>query len=187
MKKTKTTTAKAPRGKGAAKAAKSASGRKRQTGVRGLILDLLAAGPKTGSELVAQGGFSVASLYLNLKSLKDDGLIESERVGREVSIRLAGGAAPVEASDEGVSAPIEGEIINREEVVVQKTTAVSAAYRGGDLRSALDQLSARLSPVEGAREKLMVLDQLTRTMPQPIADVLRSLMDDVVRLSTVEG
>lgn len=186
MKKTKTTTAKAPRGKGAAKAAKSAGTRKRQTGVRSLILDLLGAGPKTGSELVAQGGFSVASLYLNLKSLKDEGLIESERVGREVSFRLAG-AAPAAAVDDSASAPIEGEIINREEVVVQKVAVVSTAYQGGDLRSALDQLSARLSPVEGAREKLMVLDQLTRTMPQPIADVLRSLMDDVARLSTVEG
>lgn len=182
MKKAKSAPAKAARVKPAKKAAAGSGARKRQTGVRARILELLAKRPLTGSELVAQGGFSVASLYLNLKSLKDDGLVETERLGREVSIRLSGAveeAAPA-------SAAIEGEIVSSSEAPVADRPIVSA-YASEDLREALDRLAMRLSPVDGAQEKLMVLDQLMRTMPEPIAGVLRALMTDIARLSSTES
>jgi DNA-binding transcriptional ArsR family regulator len=175
LKKAKSAPAKAARVKPAKKAAAGSGARKRQTGVRARILELLAKRPLTGSELVAQGGFSVASLYLNLKSLKDDGLVETERLGREVSIRLTGAVEKAAT-----------EIVSSSEAPVADRPIVSA-YASEDLREALDRLSMRLSPVDGAQEKLMVLDQLMRTMPEPIAGVLRALMTDIARLSSTES
>lgn len=176
----------------AAKAGKAAR-RKRQTGVRGLVLDILAAGPRSSAQLVTEGGFSTASLYLNLKSLKDEGLIETERDGRVVMISLSGKArknvsavpapAPVSKARPVVT-PVEGEVIEAAETAaVPKRNAVVLAYVPRDLHEALDGVTRRLSPIEGTQEKLMVLDRLARTLPGPVADVLRSLMDDVTRLS----
>lgn len=174
----------------AGKAGKSAR-RKRQTGVRGLVLDILAAGPRSSAQLVAEGGFSTASLYLNLKSLKDEGLIETERDGRVVMIRLSGKApkvarsAPAAASSERIPVTaVEGEVMDAtEEAGVPKRNAVVLAYVPRDLHEALDGVTRRLSPIEGTQEKLMVLDRLAQTLPGPVADILRSLMADVTRLS----
>jgi DNA-binding transcriptional ArsR family regulator len=171
-----------------------AARKKRQTGVRGRVLEILAAGPRSSAELVTEGGFSTASLYLNLKSLKDDGLVESERDGRVVMIRLSGKAAsgkPAPAAKPVAVKPIEGVVVSApvEEVIDEpaaeapKRNAVVLAYVPRDLHEALDGVTRRLSPIEGTQEKLMVLDRLARSLPTPVASVLRSIMDDVARLS----
>lgn len=170
-----------------------AARKKRQTGVRGRVLEILAAGPRSSAELVTEGGFSTASLYLNLKSLKDDGLVESERDGRVVMIRLSGKAAsskPAPAAKPVAAKPIEGvvvsapvEVIDEPATEAPKRNAVVLAYVPRDLHEALDGVTRRLSPIEGTQEKLMVLDRLARSLPTPVASVLRSIMDDVARLS----
>lgn len=152
--------------------------RKRTTGVRSKVLDLLATGPMTSSDLVAKGGFSAASLYLNLKSLKKDGLIKTARNGRSVSISLS------PAARAAAEAPIEGEVLPPPKPTAKPTVALVSAYVPRDLHEALEGLARRLSPVDRLEEKLMVLEQLSRTMPAPVAAVLQETMADLVRLST---
>ena len=150
--------------------------RTRQTGVRGRVLSLLASGAMSSSELVAKGGFSAASLYLNLKVLKKEGMVSTRRNGRTVLISLKHGAT--------VDAPIEGEVLSAPKSSRKTSSALVSAYVPRDLHEALEGLARRLSPVDRAQEKLLVLDQLARTMPASVASVLRELMNDVVRLST---
>ncbi|GEM_PF-2003588 len=150
--------------------------RRRVGGVRKRILKLLASGPKTRAELLKRGKFSDAALYLNLKSLRDEQLIAEDTATRK--LRLASATKPLEG------------------VVVEKAAA-SKPYKAGraktslpvhvprELHAALNMVLIRLSPIKRSREKLTVLQQLARTTPAPVSEILSSLIDDVVRLSTV--
>lgn len=172
----KTRKAAAPSKKAASTAPKHKL-RKRTTGVRARVLALLAQGAMTSSELVAKGGFSAASLYLNLKALKKEGLIRTARQGRSVSISLASGGRA------SAGEAIEGEVLPPPKPGAKATAALVSAYVPRDLHEALEGLARRLSPVERPQEKLMVLEQLARTMPTPVAAVLQEIMTDLVRLS----
>lgn len=140
------------------------------------MLGLLASGPQTSSELVAKGGFSPASLYLNLKALKKEGLVRSTRNGRNVSIALTS------AAQAAADAPIEGEVLPPSKS--KSGNALVSAYVPRELHEALEGLARRLSPVDRVEEKLLVLEQLTRTLPAPVASVLQDVMSDLVRLSS---
>jgi hypothetical protein len=54
------------------------------------------------------------------------------------------------------------------------------------LHQALDAVLYRLSPIERVSEKLLVLEQLSRTTPQPVAEVLQLLIDDVRRFAALK-
>lgn len=156
--------------------------RKRQSGVRGRILKILAAGPITGPELLKRGKFSPAALYLNLKAMRAEGLVESQRHGRSVTIGLAQGAAAA-----AESAPIEGEVVAEQPRAKSGGSALVPAMIPQDLHEALNAVAFRLSPVARVQEKLVVLDQLARSMPAPVAEVLRSVIDDVAKLTTLKS
>lgn len=149
--------------------------RKRLSGVRGRVLELLSAGSKTSAELVAAGGFSAASLYLNLKSLKKDGLVSTRRDGRRVIITLAAGTSSIAPN------------------VVAKTASRSArasasatipAHVPRDLIQALEKLSHRLSPVDRLDDKLLVLLQLSRSVQHPVAGLLQDIVADLKRIGS---
>lgn len=139
--------------------------RKRQGGVRSRLVEMLAAGPLPAQQLLEQGGFSPASLYLNLKALKADGLIDTAREGRSVCYALIGKAA-ADPARRG-----------------RKPGVRTAAPAADDLRHALGVLMARLAPIEAADEKLMVLGQLAESLPGPVSKVLLAVIDDLSRLS----
>lgn len=156
--------------------------RKRQSGVRGRILKILAAGPVSGPELLKQGKFSPAALYLNLKAMRADGLVDSQRNGRTVMLSLTGSGSAAE------QAPIEGEVVSEQPRPKAKAgSALVPALIPQDLHEALNVVAIRLSPVARVQEKLVVLDQLARSMPDPVAEVLRSVIDDVARLTTLKS
>jgi DNA-binding transcriptional ArsR family regulator len=139
--------------------------RKRLSGVRGRVLELLASGPMSSAQLVSAGGFSAASLYLNLKSLKKDGLVDTRRDGRSVVISLVagGGAASPAAPARRVSRTARA-----------SGPATVPAYVPRDLAQALESLSHRLSPVARLDDKLLVLQQLSRSLQQPVAGLLQA-------------
>jgi len=145
--------------------------RVRQRGVRGRILELLAAGPLLAQELVDRGGFSTASLYLNLKALKVDGAIDTHREGRVVRYLLSG------------AAPDKGGLAKRGRAAI--TAAGSGVLDGasGELKAALNVLLARLSPIDSVDEKIMVLSQLAGSLPPPVSRVLLAVVDDLDRLT----
>jgi len=149
--------------------------RTRLTGVRGRVLNLLAAGPMTSAELVAKGGFSAASLYLNMKALKKDGMVTATRNGRSVSISLIKTASS--------SAPIEGEIIAAPKASTKSTSvALVPAYAAHDLHVALNDIAVRFAPITRVQDKLLVLEQLARNLPGPVSAVLKEIMGDLARL-----
>jgi DNA-binding transcriptional ArsR family regulator len=163
---------------------KAPARRKRQTGVRERLLEILAAGPITGPDLLKNGKFTQSSLHLHLKALRDAGMIVSRRIGKAQEIRLAQMPPAAEAS-------IEGVVVDRSEPKEDPKPSASAAllpaaFVSRELHDALSAISFRLSPVERAQEKLLVLDQLARTMPGPVSEVLRAVMDDVVKLSSLK-
>lgn len=143
--------------------------RKRQGGVRGSIVEMLGSGALLTQELLDQGGFSPASLYLNLKALKADGLVDTAREGRSVRYLLTGASA----------APVTHSPGKRGRKPGAKATAAPA----DDLQSALGVLMTRLAPIDKVDEKLMVLGQLANSLPGPVAGVLKAVIDDLGRLS----
>jgi DNA-binding transcriptional ArsR family regulator len=157
--------------------------RKRQSGVRGRILDMLSSGPMLANELVEQGKFSAASMHLNLKSLKADGLVDAMREGRAMRYMLSG-AAPSEAGEAAPAGKRRGRKPKAETAKPRgrpkKTVASSVS---GNLQDALGVLMARLSPIEQVDEKLMVLSQLAGSLPAPVAGVLNKVIDDLSRLA----
>ncbi|MBL6750549.1 MAG: hypothetical protein ISP90_08505 [Nevskia sp.] len=129
-----------------------------------------------------RGKFSPAALYLNLKAMRAEGLVESQRHGRSVTIGLAQGAAAA-----AESAPIEGEVVAEQPRAKSGGSALVPAMIPQDLHEALNAVAFRLSPVARVQEKLVVLDQLARSMPAPVAEVLRSVIDDVAKLTTLKS
>ena len=152
--------------------------RKRQSGVRGRILELLAAGSLAAQDLVDQGGFSPASLYLNLKALKAEGSVDTHRDGRVVRYQLSG------RLDDNAVAATSGKPVKAGRGRPSGTSrGVEPALAGtAELKAALGVLLTRLSPLEDADEKIMVLSQLAGSMPVPVARVLRAVVDDLGRL-----
>ncbi|MDB5988231.1 MAG: transcriptional regulator [Nevskia sp.] len=167
--------------KAAPVAPKKATRRKRQTGVRARILAILAAGPITNSELQRKGRFTPSAQYLHLKALRQQGVLDSKRNGRSVTLRLKG-----KAHSRSVEEPIDA-------VVVQETprratsSALVPARMSPELHEALNAVAFRLRPVERVEEKLLVLDQLARSMPPTVSGVLHAVMADLVKLSTLQS
>jgi len=149
--------------------------RKRQSGVRGRILELLATGSLAAQDLVDQGGFSPASLYLNLKALKAAGSVDTLRDGRVVRYQLTG-ALGSEAAAAKPAKAARGRPNRTSSDIAPALTATA------ELKAALGVLLTRLSPIEDADEKIMVLSQLAGSMPAPVARVLRAVVDDLDRL-----
>ncbi|MCX7062674.1 MAG: helix-turn-helix domain-containing protein [Gammaproteobacteria bacterium] len=158
----------------------------RVTGVSAKILSLLNSGTKSTAELIAEGGFSSAGAFLNLKKLKDQGLVETERAGRNVMYRLADAAAAVAIDD----APRRG----RKKGSKNKAAAAPAKTAGkrgpkakapesevGSLRGELAAIAARFAPVDDLKRKLDVLDQLAQSMPREVASVLKAIKGDLSR------
>ncbi|WP_292999783.1 helix-turn-helix domain-containing protein [Nevskia sp.] len=158
--------------------------RKRQSGVRGRILDMLADGPALAQDILDKGGFSPASLYLNLKALKNEGAVDTQRDGRAVRYFLTGQApAAAEGSDEeGAAAPAPKKR-GRKPGSGKKGKTAAAPKAPNDLRDALGVLTARLAPIDNVNEKLLVLGQLAGSLPGPVSKVLNSVIDDLSRLS----
>lgn len=167
--------------KGVTSRKKETGRRTRQTGVRGKVLELLASGPKTSAELVRAGGFSSAALYLNIKALKADGQVSAKRNGREIMLSLNGKRS-------ATSQKVQTEVIVEPVVVgttrpAMKSSDMVIAYVPAELHEALNGLSRRLQPVDALAEKLNVLDHLCRTIPVPIAAVLKSIAEDLQRVA----
>ncbi|WP_293373057.1 helix-turn-helix domain-containing protein [Nevskia sp.] len=155
--------------------------RKRQSGVRGRILDLLSSGPMLAQDILDKGGFSPASLYLNLKALKSDGSVDTTREGRAVRYALTG-TPGTEGEPVAAAKPAKGKRGRKPKGTV-KAVGGKIASASGDLKDALGVLMARLSPIENASEKMMVLSQLAGSLPAPVAKILNSVIDDLGRLA----
>lgn len=151
--------------------------RKRQSGVRGRIVEMLSTGPMLAQDILERGGFSPASLYLNLKALKSEGVVDTAREGRSVRYTLTGAVAS------------EGSVVVAPEVKIRKKPGRKAGSKNvaapaaGDLKGALGVLMARLAPIDKVDEKLMVLNQLAGSLPGPVSSILKSVIDDLSRLS----
>lgn len=158
----------------------------RVTGVSAKILSLLNGGTKSTAELIAEGGFSAAAAFLNLKKLKDQGLVETERAGRNIMYRLAEAASAVTIED----APRRG----RKKGSKNKSAVAPAKKAGkrgpkvkeqdsdaGSLRGELAAVAARFAPIEDLKRKLDVLDQLAQSMPREVAAVLKAIKVDLSR------
>lgn len=143
--------------------------------VKAAILDSLATGPKTGQQLRNAGKFSAASFYLNLKQLENEGRIVLG--GRGLPIRLAGGA-PV-AQD----AKVAKSLVADSKPKPLSRLAVMPEYVSGDLQHALEAVSARFVAPDRIGEKLHALEQLSLSLPAPVADVLLAIRADLLRLS----
>ncbi|MES2682238.1 MAG: hypothetical protein V4650_01870 [Pseudomonadota bacterium] len=179
----KSTNKKAPSVKPALKkpvmkfAQKTANAKKRgaRGHVRAAILDSLATGPKTGKQLRKAGKFSAASFYLNLKQLENEGRIVLG--GRGLPIRLAGSepAAP--------DAKVTKSLVPASKPKAVSRLAVMPEYVSGDLQDALEAVSARFVAPDRIGEKLHALEQLSLSLPAPVAEVLLAIRADLLRLS----
>ena len=156
--------------------------RKRQSGVRGRIIDMLGAGPMLAQEILDKGGFSPASLYLNLKALKAEGSVDTTREGRAVRYALTGTPGTEGEAAPAAAKPAKGKRGRKPKGTV-KAASSKPASASGDLKDALGVLVARLSPIEDVNEKLLVLSQLAGSLPTPVAKVLNAIVDDLGRLS----
>lgn len=158
----------------------------RVTGVSAKILSLLNGGTKSSAELVTEGGFSSAAAFLNLKKLKDQGLVEAERAGRNVMYRLADAAAAVAIDDAPRRGRKKGSKNKAAAAPVKKAgkrgpKAKAPASEGGSLRGELAAIAARFAPIDDLKRKLDVLDQLAQSMPREVASVLTAIKGDLCR------
>lgn len=158
----------------------------RVTGVSAKILNLLSGGPKSTAELVAEGGFSNAAAFLNLKKLKDQSLVETDRVGRIVTYRLSDAASAVAIEE----APRRGgkKGLKNKPVAAPSKRDVKRGPKGrpsagvaGSLRGELELIAARFAPIDDLKRKLDVLDQLAQSMPREVASVLKAIKNDLSR------
>ncbi|WP_273454663.1 ArsR/SmtB family transcription factor [Nevskia ramosa] len=142
---------------------------------------MLGTGPMLAQDILERGGFSPASLYLNLKALKSEGVVDTTREGRSVRYTLTGAAAA--ASEGSVVVASEGKIRKKPGRKAGSKNKNAAAPAAGDLKGALGVLMARLAPIDKVDEKLMVLNQLAGSLPGPVSSILKSVIDDLSRLS----
>ncbi|MBA4284200.1 MAG: hypothetical protein C0434_01550 [Xanthomonadaceae bacterium] len=136
---------------------------------------MLTAGPLLAQDLVDRGGFSPASLYLNLKALKAEGAVDTRRDGRAVRYLFVG---PLGGSA-GRSRATKSTRGRRSQAMSGVGPALTAE---AELKAALGVLLTRLSPIENASEKIMVLSELAGSLPAPVATVLKAVADDLDRL-----
>lgn len=158
----------------------------RVTGVSAKILSLLSGGTKSTAELISEGGFSSAGAFLNLKKLKDQGLIETERAGRNVLYRLADAAANVAteaAPRRGRKKRSKNKAATKQGTKTGKRRSKEKVPKGdvGNLSSELAAIAARFAPIEDLKRKLDVLDQLMKSMPREVAFVLTAIKGDLGR------
>ncbi|MGQ3055618.1 MAG: hypothetical protein ACT6T0_00290 [Nevskia sp.] len=158
----------------------------RVTGVSAKILSLLGAGPRSTTDLINEGGFSSAAAFLNLKKLKDQGLVETERDGRNVIYRLADAASAVAIAD----APRRGRKKGSKNKASSsakaggkrgRKAAVAATGETGNLSGALAAIASRFAPVADLKQKVAVLDQLVQSLPREVAAVLKAIKSDLTR------
>ena len=163
-----------------AAAPKKAARRKRQTGVRERILEILAAGPINNSELQRKGRFTPSALYLHLRALRQQGLLDSKRSGRTVTLRLKN-----KSHSRAAEEPIDAVVVH--EAPRSNSSALVPARMSPELHEALGAVAFRLRPVERVEEKLLVLDRLANSMPPSVAGVLHAVMEDLVKLTTLQS
>lgn len=158
----------------------------RVSGVSAKILSLLGAGAKSTTDLINDGGFSSAAAFLNLKKLKDQGLVETERAGRNVLYRLADAAAVVAIAD----APRRGRKKGSKNKAAApakapgkrgRKAAAAPAEDAGSLSGALAAIASRFAPVADFKRKVDVLDQLAQSLPREVAAVLKAIKSDLTR------
>lgn len=153
------------------------SRKKRQRDVRGRILQLLADGTLKRAELVKRGRFSGSALFLHVKALREEGLITEDPDTRTLSLTYA-----LPGDDLDI---IDGEVVRHE--VGQERSADRPLVSTGvskELHLAMGTVLSRLAPIDNLPGKLFVLDQLACTTPKLVSEVLRTVMDDLQRLSS---
>ena len=137
------------------------------------ILEALASGPKSRPQLQAAAGCSIASLYLHLKALHAHGQIAI--AGRRAPIALAKPSATTTGPKERALPVLKP----------KPATAMIAApvYVAGPLHDALEAVAHRFEAPERIGEKLHTLEQLAKTLPTAVAEVLTAIHADLLRLS----
>lgn len=154
------------------KKATAAPAVKRRTGrgkVRAAILELLSKGDMSRPAILKRGKFSRAALDMHVKTLREEGLVKTDARNR-----ILGLVSPRPARGE----VLIGEIVD-DVAPSRRATSLVPAEVSVELRQALAAVSSRMTPIARATEKLVVLDGLARTMPAPIAELLREVMDDL--------
>lgn len=153
----------------------------RVSGVSAKILELLAAGSKSTSDLIAEGGFSAAGAFLNLKKLKDAGAIVAERAGRVVNYSLAEGASlPEAAPRRGRKKGAKNKVADKP-VRKAKASKAAAPATPKSLAAELAAIADRFRPNADLDRQLDVLDNLVNSMPASVANVLKSIRAELVR------
>ncbi len=154
-------------------AAKPVTKRLRATDVSALILDALSSGPKSRPQLQAAAGCATSSLYRHLSILHTNKQIVVK--DRRAPIELAKPAS-VAAKVPEPKLPV---------LAAKPANAVVAApvYVAGALHDALQAVSHRFEAPSHIGEKLHTLEQLSKSMPAAIADVLTAIHADLLRLS----
>ncbi len=159
------------------------STRNRVSGVSAKILEILGSGPRSTSDLIAEGGFSSASAFLNLKKLKVQGTVLSERAGKSVNYSLSDASAVVsEAPRRGRKKGSKNKPAAAKKAAKRAPKGL-AEVTGGSLSSALALIAERFSPVTDLARKVNVLDELGRSLPHEIAAVLKEIRADLVSRS----
>lgn len=157
--------------KGAPRASK---GRKNAKNVRDAVLALLRNGPATRAQLLAGGSFSPAALNLHLRALRQSRKIKAQGK-RPILFSLARGAA---AEPQIVDVEFEAASPGAND---HQGALLPALVSSADLQSALDAVDRRLGAKDRIHEKLLTLERLAGTLPQPIADILNEIRADYVR------
>lgn len=138
------------------------------------ILSSLATGPKSRDQLMKAGKLSAPVFYLNLKQLKETKQIAVE--GRRGLIRLLDTTTTPESESSSKSLPALRQLS-------AARLAVIPEFVSGDLHDALEAVNARFMAMDRVGEKLHTLEQLSRSLPSPVSDVLMSIHSDLLRLS----
>lgn len=135
--------------------------------IEAAIVDKLLTGPATRQQLMEFTGASGTGVDNALKRLAD-------RVARNPAKlwELKGTASGGAATQQHAAPPR-----------AKRSPAKDAAGQG-DLESCLARFTQRLQPVSELGEKVAVLDQLSTVLPQPIAERLVQIRQDLVRVGS---
>jgi len=163
--------------KSSASASKTPIRRPPQTGARERIIELIAAGPITNAQLLAKGHFTPSNLFVHLKRLTAEKLIERRLKGREAEYLLR--------AVKPKPAVLEGELIVQPKVIsAPKSNAIALAGDTYTLDTALEKLSRKLAPVDDLDKKLRMLNRLAQDLPGPVGELLNLVMNDLARLGS---
>ncbi len=140
------------------------------------ILASLASGPKTRQQLIEAGAMTVSSFYLNLKQLQDEKqIVVGGRGGLVQLIKTVG--------DESSAAKPQKASLPALRARPASSMTVIPQFVSGPLHDALEAVNARFVAVERIGEKLHTLEQLSRTLPSPVAEVLMAVHSDLMKMS----